>query len=195
MKKLFRRVQNQKKNFDKVKEGSISLSDLRDGESQHIFRYGKLFKYTRVGKKLFKQHLEQENRSKLADRSELGSYLGTRPNFDSGWRAVEDETAYDFKHGLGTKFLKMETFFKDSSGRIFNVTNSTMDLNEHDRTSDSGLSFYMKDNDTLTVGTGNEFVFIYDNALSSASSVAELDAGYIRIFCWKFFPSHEVLAD
>ena len=195
MKQLIRRLQNQKKNFDTISDKIPNLSTLKDGESKRVFRKGVLSTYVRIGKKLYRQKFKPVN-SEFADRSKIGSNFGIRPNFDSDWTTIANNQTYEFNHGLGTKFLMMEIFFKDgtaSTDRIFNWTNHSSDNVFDGSSEDSGNTIYMKDNDTIVVGTGNYYVFVHDNAVTSFGGTAQrVTSGQIRIFCWKFFPSHGI---
>ena len=124
------------------------------------------------------------------DEKEKGSTSGDSrpfgtPTYDSGWVYIEtastpnDGNNYEFTHGLGTKMLLLQLYIKHGDD-IF----PAVDILTRGGDWESGLSVYMKTDDIIEVGTGNDGIFVHDNTSLDVEYVS-LSAGYLRILAWE----------
>ena len=90
----------------------------------------------------------------------------------------------------------IQAYFKvniNGSDRYFPLNNNHLfdywDGNAQDR----GFTFYMKDDNTVQVGTGNYMLFGMDSIdfLTNGNTSLQTSVGEIRLFCWKFVPGNK----
>jgi len=175
-----------------ISQGSASPKDIREGESIKRFVNGDLVEYTKYKGQMYTKTFDRHE--KFTNNSRKGLRSIAAPNYDSGWVYISTGSGsngnnYDFSHGLGSKFIMMQAYIKGDSSNtdeIFSVSNAFTAIND-DNSTLSMLTFYMKDNNTVNVGTGNQYVFSVDNTdASTGQSFTAWEDGYLRLFCWRF---------
>jgi len=107
-----------------------------------------------------------------------------KPHYDSGWTPVVKESDYTFKHYLGSKFLLLQFYVKDSSNNVFYIGTDSYQYLGGDY--ESGISVFMKSDSEINIGTGNDAIFIHDNTeLGVSVGANKITAGDLRILAWK----------
>tara|TARA_R100000152_G_C6779979_1_gene212198 strand:+ start:3095 stop:3667 length:573 start_codon:yes stop_codon:yes gene_type:complete len=107
-----------------------------------------------------------------------------KPHYDSGWTSVASNNNYTFKHYLGSKFILLQVYLKDSSNNIFLIGADSYQYSGGDY--ESGISIFMRSDSEINIGTGNDAIFIHDNTeLGNNPSSNKITAGDLRILAWK----------
>lgn len=180
----------------RVRKGAPSAKEVRQGETVKRLVNGELTEYTKIGSQLTKNIISNNKGKDRKSRFDIGPTLLSIPNYDSGWYEVGINSTYNFEHHLGTKFLMIQAYFKvniNGSDRYFPLNNNHLfdywDGNAQDR----GFTFYMKDDNTVQVGTGNYMLFGMDSIdfLTNGNTSLQTSVGEIRLFCWKFVPGNK----
>ena len=171
-----------------IEKGPIKLNELKDGQSVKRYVNGEIVEYTRYKNELFSTKSFNAKESFNVSRFDTTESLLSTPNYDSGWVDVVKNNSYSFEHFLRTKFLIIHSYVKQDD-EIFYVSQDSYGNTSGDY--ESGLSFYMIDDNTLEIGTGNDAVWVHDNT-SAGSNVSQNKIGtsaaanaQLRIFCWK----------
>ena len=187
-----------KKERQEIKQGAASLRDVKDGETIRRVVNGELVEYTRAGSRLFSKTLESDKGKNTRSRFDTGNSLMSRPNFDSGWFSITNASNYDIDHYLGTKFVFIQSFLKDSSDRMFWVSPQSWGVNSTSATNwESGLSFYMESDNRINMGTMQDMAWVHDNT-SAGVDINQNKIGYgsiygkARVFLWRFFPTDAI---
>tara|TARA_R110002167_G_scaffold267515_2_gene474148 strand:+ start:3267 stop:3860 length:594 start_codon:yes stop_codon:yes gene_type:complete len=172
------KTKNKKKVIEKGPQPNIK--ELNEGETLIKFVKGELIEYVKFGSKIYEKKYE-ENLNPAADYKLLPKNLTTKPEYDSGWFDVNDESNYTKTHNLGTKFLIPMIFARETgTTRIWNLNN--IGLNEYG--SATGINLYMKSDTQIEISTGNTNIFSYDNTTLN-SLLTEVTDADIRIFLWR----------
>lgn len=175
----------------KISKGAPRPSDLKDGESVKRFVNGELIEYTKYGAKLFanKYHELSNATPTRGSRSAVGKNFSTTPNWDSGWFAISRDNTYYLDHFLGTRFLMITTYFKESGGEIYQYTNSHVhEMKDSPTNEDTGITFRIYDRNRIILGTADYAVFQRQNTDDGGDDYADLTSGHLRLFAWAIFP-------
>ena len=80
--------------------------------------------------------------------------------------------------------MLIQVYVRDSNKNIFRIGSDSYQALGGDY--ESGISIFMKSNNTINIGTGNDAVFIHDNTLlGEVVSSNKIVTGDIRIFAWR----------
>ena len=104
------------------------------------------------------------------------------PNYDSGWIDVENNSVYTLNHNLNSQMLKLEVYFRDSDGDIYNITSESLgEIYNNPTNTDTGITIKMNPNNII-LGTATYQVF---TAYISSGSYEHKTSGEIRLLAWK----------
>mgnify|MGYP003648659585 FL=1 len=127
-----------------------------------------------------------------------------KPHYESEWVKLGINSNHKFMHTFNSKMVMFQLFFKtDGTGvkvsgedanwgtanDIFGLSHM-ISSNPYIYTSalsheDGGLSLYL-DNNYISVGTGNQYIFFHDNTHSSTGGTLMREiSGYFKVLAWK----------
>jgi len=181
----FDRVLNQTKGFrlNFSEKDRLDVNDGEEGEFRINKSNGINNLYVKINKKWKSIQLldPQINIQGNVEQSDSYENLGMPPcNYDSGWVNVTTNQTYTLTHNLGSQILKLELYFKDDNGNIYNATSESLHEMRDDPTGDdTGISLKMN-TDSITIGTANAQVFSH-----YLGGYTDETDGFIRLLAWK----------
>ena len=155
-------------------KGNVSFDVQKKGDANYLV--------VNVGKAKFRIPMAGV---KKTPKKFFKDYIGMKPDYDSGWINVTNDTEYAFKHNLETKMLLQQWYFRDDSDNIFDVSSESLhEIINSPTDKDTGISIFMESDFQISVGTGAHFVFAHFGTDADAGYV-ELADGHLRCFLWK----------
>ena len=177
--RMIKNVNHQKQDRLNYSKGVPNLNDLKEGVPTIRQVGGDMIQFTKIDGAMYRTKLEQQAPSGVLTS---GGNLSA-PGYDSGWVAVSNGEDIDITHGLGTKLLLTQVYRKDSNDRIHNINSTYTDTVYS--SDDIGVWLYMETQDKISVGLGNDYIYMTDNT-SLGTTAIRISSGDLRIFVWTF---------